>query len=253
MTGAAEAATLGGLMNWVAIFNRLWPIINTPGVTYFGGPRFLDTLREVDVNVPPYAAFIAERNANRQSTSRKDYFFDLLMGLDEPRRGRLIELILQAVEAHAADAVEAIRANLGGPGHAPSAEVPDDIWSADRLNRYLAEIDASLGRAEYARAVTVAYSALEGFHAAFFRAKSPGVVVPKDLLVLSRFARDWLRANASGYPDEILNLLNPISNAVDRARNRFGDAHFEGEAGRWLAIYVRDLVNSQVRLLLHFI
>jgi hypothetical protein len=32
----------------------------------------------------------------------------------------------------------------------------------------------------------------------------------------------------------------------------FSEAHFGGEAGRWLAIYMRDLVNSQVRLLFHF-
>jgi len=54
------------------------------------------------------------------------------------------------------------------------------------------------------------------------------------------------------YPDEVLNLVGQTAHAVDRARNRYSDAHFAGEAGCWLATYCRDLVNSQVRLLLHF-
>jgi hypothetical protein len=42
------------------------------------------------------------------------------------------------------------------------------------------------------------------------------------------------------------------AHAVDRARNRFSESHFGGEAGLWLATYMRDLVNTQIRLLLHF-
>jgi hypothetical protein len=55
------------------------------------------------------------------------------------------------------------------------------------------------------------------------------------------------------YPDEVLNLLGQTARAVDRARNRFSEAHFAGAAGRWLATYCRDLVNFQARLLLHFV
>jgi hypothetical protein len=47
-------------------------------------------------------------------------------------------------------------------------------------------------------------------------------------------------------------MVMHVSHTVDRARNRFSEAHFEEEAARWLAVFVRDLVNTQIRLLLHF-
>lgn len=39
---------------------------------------------------------------------------------------------------------------------------------------------------------------------------------------------------------------------IDRTRNRFSESHFDEEADRWLAVFARDLVNSEIRLLLHF-
>ena len=51
---------------------------------------------------------------------------------------------------------------------------------------------------------------------------------------------------------QVLNLIKHTAHAVDKARNRFSEAHFGGEAGLWLATYMRDLVNTQIRLLLHF-
>ncbi len=47
-------------------------------------------------------------------------------------------------------------------------------------------------------------------------------------------------------------MVTNVSHTVDKVRNRFGDAHFDQEASRWLSVYVRDLVNTQIRLLLHF-
>jgi hypothetical protein len=48
-------------------------------------------------------------------------------------------------------------------------------------------------------------------------------------------------------------MLNHIAHTVDRSRNGFSAAHFGEEAARWLAVFVRDLVNSEIRLLLHFL
>jgi hypothetical protein len=64
--------------------------------------------------------------------------------------------------------------------------------------------------------------------------------------------RNYLRDTLAVSPDEVLNLISHVSYAVDRARNRFREAHFGHEAARWLATSVRDLVNSQIRLLLDF-
>jgi hypothetical protein len=64
--------------------------------------------------------------------------------------------------------------------------------------------------------------------------------------------RPYLKNTIKDYPDEVLNGITNAAYAVDKSRNRFSESHFAGEAGSWLATYVRDLVNTQIRLLLHF-
>ena len=75
---------------------------------------------------------------------------------------------------------------------------------------------------------------------------------PPSGTLLSRWIRDYLRSSLAEFPDEVLNLINHTSHAIDGARNRFSESHFGSEAGRWLAVYSRDIVNVQIRLLLHF-
>jgi hypothetical protein len=82
--------------------------------------------------------------------------------------------------------------------------------------------------------------------------KFHGQVPPTEIVAISKWIRDYLRKSISEYPDEVLNLINHTSHAVDRASNRFSESHFGGEADRWLATYMRDVVNIQIRLLLHF-
>ncbi len=239
-------------INWVGVYNRLWRVIDRPGDCYFSGPRFLNKIREVNLDLPGYGQFIEERKGAGKSTSRRDYFYDVLMELEESARCRALSMILADVEHCATDQVSEIRALLGGPGQAPTVTVPREAWNADPLNGFLSDTDAAIAAGEYDRAVTLSYTCLEGFYGAFFRAKAPGQTAPNEILALSRWIRDWLRSSIADYPDEVLNLINLTSHAVDRARNRFSESHFAGEAGRWLATYVRDLVNTQIRLLLHF-
>ena len=73
-----------------------------------------------------------------------------------------------------------------------------------------------------------------------------------EIAELVNWIRNWLRGAFLDHPDEIHNLIRSVTHAVDRARNRCSEAYFAGEAGRWLAVYVRDQVNTQIRLLLNF-
>ena len=116
----------------------------------------------------------------------------------------------------------------------------------------LRDIDEAIAASQNERAVGLSYTCLEGFYGAFFRAKEPNEFAPTEIIKLSKWIRDYLREAITDYPNEVLNLIGHTAHAVDKARNRFSEAHFAGEAGRWLATYARDLVNSQVRLLLHF-
>jgi hypothetical protein len=239
-------------INWVNAYNRVFEIIDSEGDAYFSGPRFIRKVHELDPYFPNYRQYIDERNRTGKSTTRRDYFYDILLALDEPVRLRLLESILAEVEAHAPERVWALRESLGGVAHAPAAVVPDDAWRAGRLNQHLSEIDQSITGVNYERAIALSYTCLEGFYKAFLRKNAPEHAELNEAIALSREVKRWLSNAVGAYPDEALNMVNHISHTIDRARNRFSEAHFEEEAAKWLAVYVRDLLNTQVRLLLHF-
>jgi len=120
------------------------------------------------------------------------------------------------------------------------------------LNQYLTDIDNSIAGSNYERAISLSYTCLEGFYKAFARKNLPSLS-HLEMIALSREIKRWLGQTLGSYPDEALSMINHISYTVDRARNKFSESHFEEEAARWLALYVRDLMNTQIRLLLHFL
>ena len=239
-------------VSWVVIFNRLFEAINQPGDCYFSGPRFISKVREIDPYFPDYHQFLNDRNKTGKSSSRKNYFYDILLSFGEEERIRLLNAILKEVESTAGEKVGEIRSLVHGIALAPSATIHSGAWNADRLNEYLAEIDNCIVASNYDRAVTLSYTCLERLYKAFAKENIPDKSGLKDLLDLSREIKKHLSATLKDYPEETLGMIGSISHIVDRARNKFSESHFEGEAAKWLATFVRDLVNSQIRLLLHF-
>lgn len=239
-------------VNWVRIFNRLFEIINSDGEAYFSGGRFISKVREVDPYFPDYTRYIEERRASGKSTSRKDYYYNVLLGFEEADRLRIINSILEEVRHIQPDKVSELQDELGGVSAVPPARLDPDAWNADRLNSYLSDIDVRISSSNYEGAVTLAYTCLEGFLKAFVKKNIPGFIGSEEIIFLSKTVRAYLKDNIEQYPDEALNMLNHIVHTVDRARNRFSESHFDETAGRWLAVFIRDLVNSEIRLLLHF-
>ncbi len=240
-------------VNWGRIFNMLFEIINSDGEAYFSGSRFISKVREVDPYFPDYSLYIPERKAKGKSTSRKDFFYDILLSFKEPERLRILHGILDDVRDHFPDQVTAIKDALGGVSSVPSAKVDPDAWNADRLNDYLREMDVRIGLGNHEGSITLAYTCLEGFLKAFVKKRIPNFTGKEEIISLSREVKSYLRDTLEQYPDEALQMLNHIAHTVDRARNRFSESHFDEQAGRWLAVFVRDLVNSEIRLLLNFI
>ena len=134
-------------INWTGVYNRLWRLIDAKGNCYFSGPRFLNIIREVNLDLPSYNQLIDERRVAGKSTTRRDYFYDVLMELDEPTRWRAVNLVLNEVEDDAPDHVTEIRALMGGIGNAPTAMVPAGAWNADRLNAFLGACPSNVRRA----------------------------------------------------------------------------------------------------------
>lgn len=242
-------------INWTAVFNRLMVLMDQQDQSYFGGPRFIKTIQEVDPYLEDYALYMDMRKVMGRSTTRRDYFKDILMDMNEGDRLRAVSLILNQLETTDGNTtkVSEIRKLIGGGTLAPNAAIPAEAWNADRLNEYLKQIDSAIVKCEYQRAVTLSYTCFEGFLGAFVRAKQTRNSYPNEIITLAKEVKDYLKNTINEYPDEVLNSLTQAAHAVDKSRNRFSESHFADEAGSWLATYVRDLVNTEIRLLLHFL
>lgn len=112
-------------MNWIEIYNRLFEVINVQGdaSTYFSGPRFIKTLKEFDSYHPDYTQYISLRNEQGKSTSRKIFYYDIIMGLDESTRINFINRILEMVEPFEEEKVIPIRALIKGEN--PTIKEPE--------------------------------------------------------------------------------------------------------------------------------
>ena len=82
--------------NWIKKYNDLFETINQQGSdAYFSGPRFLGIIKEFDSTYADYYQFISYRNEKGLSTSRKNYFFDILSQFQEDVREKIVERIYE--------------------------------------------------------------------------------------------------------------------------------------------------------------
>lgn len=101
-------------MNWIEIYNRLFELINNQGdtATYFSGPRFIDTVRQYEPYFPDYTQFINQRNIEGKSTSRKIFYYDILLGLSDEVRLKVVNRILEIVKPFSEEKVLQIESVL---------------------------------------------------------------------------------------------------------------------------------------------
>jgi len=246
-------------MNWVAIFNRLFEIINSQGDTYYGGVRFLNTVREVNYAVPNYQTYIDQRREQNKSTSRRDYYFDIFMEQPENDRRQIVTAILDTIGHLEPEKSEAIKQLIGQEAQiqGPQAQIPEDIWNSDRLIEYLERMDASISEGDFGHTLTLSYTCLEGFYKSFIREKIPTQIALTELTPMAVQIRNYIKAqldaNRIEYPDQVLTLISTVTNAVCNARNNFSDSHSGNRAEKWVAVYLRDNVNSIIKMILNFI
>lgn len=238
-------------MNWIEIYNRLFEIINE-GPNYHSGGRFIGVVKKFNPYFPSYKLYIEQRRKENKSTSREDFFRDIFLSFDEELRIRFIKEIMKDAQGHNPTKVAELNSILAGESVAPAATIPDHGWNAERLNRYLEDIDVSLAGGNHQHAITLSYTCLEGFFRAFIEHNIPDKKGINELTAMSREIQKYLKGIIPAYPDEALRLLNHIAHAVDRTRNGFSDSHFGNKAEKWLSTFIRDCVNSAIRLLLSF-
>lgn len=219
---------------------------------YFSGPTFIKHVQEVKPDFPDYHEYKRQRELGGKSTTRSVYYRDILLDLGESERFTLVSNILAAIEKYEPEGCAEIRRLMSGGVLAPSATIPAYAWNADRLNQYLKEMDAAIASGNYPLSVTLSYTCFEGFLGAFLRAKVPSANYPTEIIELAILVREYLKGTYKDCPPEVLNNIGHAAHSVNRTRDGFSDSHFGGEAAPWLATYIRDLVNTQIRLLLHF-
>ena len=146
-------------MDWINIFNRLFELIDTQGgANYFQARGSFGAVRHIDPYHADYYQLIEQRRKEQKSTTRRGYFYDVLMSFPESERIGIVTKILDELDGTAAERAGHIRAMFTGSVPGPSATVPSHGWNAERLNRYLAEIDQSLATANEERAVTLGHA-----------------------------------------------------------------------------------------------
>lgn len=245
-------------VNWIAAYNRLFLVLDRSGTpTYFSGPSFLMMAQQVDPGVPSYQQLIPLLQSQNKSTSRKSFYWDIIQGFSEQQRFRLFRLFIDDLELHAKDEISAIRDIVFGGGYAvPTTVVPLDLWNSEKLNNSLKDIDHAIDAQHYNRATTLAYTCLEGLYKTYVRKHVPAKSNLSDLMPLCKVVKDDIteKLMARGpFPEQIVNAIPTLTNAVANSRNGFSESHFADDSHKWLASFARDMTNSIGRLLLHFV
>lgn len=103
-------------MNWLRIYNILFDLINPSDKShpnYFSGTRFFKLVKKIDKFFPTYSQFIDERKKVGKSTSRNDYFYDVLISFDEPQRLDIVKLIIAECDKCDAQKIENLKSEIG--------------------------------------------------------------------------------------------------------------------------------------------
>lgn len=90
-------------INTIRDYNKLFAAIDKQGTpAYFSGSRFIGVVRMFDPTFSDYKQYIDYRNANGLSTSRKNYYYDILMSFEESIRNQIMQAIWEEAETAAA-------------------------------------------------------------------------------------------------------------------------------------------------------
>jgi len=85
-------------IRWSEVIGKLIGLIDTPGDTYYSGPRLFRVIEQFDRDLPYYGDFLERRAVNGQSMERSCYFRDLFMNLQEADRIKAVSTIIDVVE-----------------------------------------------------------------------------------------------------------------------------------------------------------
>jgi hypothetical protein len=143
-------------VDWIAAYNKLFKIINNnTDDNYYSGSSFLQMAQQVDDRIPNYTQFIKARKQQGLSTSRKDFYWDVINDLQEEQKYRLFRLFIEALDS--CKEIENVRAAVFDDGMAaPITIIPQNLWNSEKLNSSLKEIDSAIDAQQFNREVAIA-------------------------------------------------------------------------------------------------
>ena len=146
--------------------------------------------------------------------------------------------------------------NISNSKPVENSNVAEHIWNSEKLEQNILKMDKSIKSGEYNLTLTYAYSCLEGIFKAYIHNNISKDNQESDLSKLSKEVKkhliEYFNKNEIEYPEQVINLIGTITNAVSNARNSFSESHFDNDSDEWLAEFVKDCVNSIGRLILKF-
>lgn len=245
-------------MQWISAYTHLFNILDkseTPA--YHSGPQFIKVVQQFNPGLPKYSLYIKDRQKCGKSTSRRDFFWDILTDSDEATRYEIFRAFIDIVSPYFPQEAQALKNYLFDDGNpVPKARVPEESWNSEKLNTLIAKIDNAIDTKNYNHAMTLAYTCLEGLYKSYVKKHCSEHASQTDLMNLAQLVRNDIAnklLSVGPFPNQMVTSISTLTNAIANSRNSFSDSHFDNDAYKWLATYSRDLVNSLGRLLLHFL
>lgn len=245
-------------MNWIAAYTILFNLINDnlDNNTYFSGSKFIKVIQKYNSSVPNYNLYMEERKKKNLSTSRYDYYWDLIKELDDSSKLNFFNDMISIIKIYKNTQDLENIINGANSNFVPKNSLNSNIWNAQRLNKILEDIDNSIKLGEFNRTVTLCYTCLEGLFKAYINKHMPMQNNITDLIPMAKIVRDDIDQKLkykNTYPTQMIICISTLSNVIANSRNSFSESHFDQEANKWVANFARDLLNSLARLILHFI
>jgi len=101
---------------WIEIYNRLFEAINNQGnqSTYISGPRFINILKEFSPYHPDYNQYLELRYQQGKSTSRKIFYYDILLEQTDAIKIKFVNRILSIIQPFDPIRANAVKTLLDG-------------------------------------------------------------------------------------------------------------------------------------------
>lgn len=146
------------MTDWTAAYRRLYKFLDG-----FTGSRFIKTVQQVDPDLLDYMDYIEKRRKEDKSTTKKDYFKDILLSYPDDIKHHLFEIFLSPVEQINPDVVKDIRIIIKGG----KVDIAKAIYAKAVASNEIDETligDTLKGLETYPEALKLYNKALKGFN-----------------------------------------------------------------------------------------